>query len=364
MRVRLLPYRKEPSITIEQQITPHPDSWDAGTTDEPFPNGAILVAIEAAAREFIAEAAKIVLARFGGPLAIEYKDKARTDPVTEADKAVEAYLAEAVGQRFPAHAVLGEEGHEPDREHEFEWIVDPIDGTINFVNRLPFFAISIGVLYRRRPIVGALHFPLLGQTLHARHGGGAFRDGTPIHIHSATAPSNRVTAGLPPGYLFQFKTLRAGRRRLGEPRSLGSIVYEIGLVATGSFGWAIFRSPKIWDVAGGIPIITEAGGIVLRYSGREAGWQPLDRFEIPPAKSADQPTRLRDWNMPVIVGAPAIAGTLAPSIVPRRLPVTLTGVKRGYRGWRRWLPKKTAPPTSDTVPEPGAESPPTPPTVS
>ena len=78
--------------------------------------------------------------------------------------------------RFPDHAVLGEEGHDPEGTHDFEWIVDPIDGTINFVNRLPFFAVSIGVLYRRRPVVGVLRFPLSGETLHARRGGGAFRE--------------------------------------------------------------------------------------------------------------------------------------------------------------------------------------------
>ena len=104
-----------------------------------------------------------------------------------------------------------------------------------------------------------------------------------------------MAAGLPPGYPFQFKTARAGRRKLGEARSLGSIAYEIGIVATGGFGWAIFRGPKIWDVAGGIPIIREAGGVALRYSQSQGGWFPLDRFEAPQPKiprQADQAPRL------------------------------------------------------------------------
>lgn len=271
--------------------------------------------------------------------------------MTEADKAVEAYLAEAVGQRFPAHAVLGEEGHDPEGEFEFEWIVDPIDGTINFINRLPFFAVSIGVLHRRRPVVGALHFPLSGQTLHAHRGGGAFQDGTPIRVHPAPEPSGRVTVGMPPGYLFQFKTGRAGRGRLGEPRSLGSIAYETGLVANGGFGWAIFRSPKIWDVAGGLPIVTEAGGVALHYTGATAGWQPLDRFAVPPSKGSEKPKRLRDWNAPTIVGAAPIVGALAPHITPRRFPVALTRAQQTYRGWRRWLPKKKGEtPAQETAP--------------
>lgn len=281
-----------------------------------------------------------MLERFSGPLEIEYKNKAKTDPVTEVDKAVEAYLAEAVSKRFPDHAVLGEEGHDPDGAHDYEWIVDPIDGTINFINRLPFFAVSIGILYRRRPVVGAMHFPLTGETLHARRGGGAFRNGTPIHVHPATEPSGRVTIAISSGYLFQFKTQRAARRKLGEPRSLGSIVYEMGLVANGGFGWAIFRSPKIWDVAAGVTIVREAGGVALRYDDKLGSWQPLDRFEVPTSKDPKKTPKLRDWNMPVIVGAAPLVEALAAHIAPRRAPVVLTAAMKGYRGWRRWIPKK------------------------
>jgi len=207
------------------------------------------------------------------------------------------------------------------------------------------------VLHRRRPVVGALHFPLSGQTLHAHRGGGAFQDGTPIRVHPAPEPSGRVTVGMPPGYLFQFKTGRAGRGRLGEPRSLGSIAYETGLVANGGFGWAIFRSPKIWDVAGGLPIVTEAGGVALHYTGATAGWQPLDRFAVPPSKGSEKPKRLRDWNAPTIVGAAPIVGALAPHITPRRFPVALTRAQQTYRGWRRWLPKKKGEtPAQETAP--------------
>jgi myo-inositol-1(or 4)-monophosphatase len=157
-----------------------------------------------------------------------------------------------------------------------------------------------------------------------------------------------VAAGLPPGYPFQFKTARAGRRKLGEARSLGSIAYEIGIVATGGFGWAIFRGPKIWDVAGGIPIIREAGGVALRYSQSRGGWFPLDRFEAPGPKSPDKPARLRDWGGPVIVGAAPLVAALAPQIAPRHLPIMLTSAMRGYRGWRRFLPRKEPKPAPAT----------------
>lgn len=310
----------------------------------PFPDDDALRAIEAAACEFIRAAGMVVLERYAGPLEIEYKDKHKRDPVTEADRAVEAFLTEAVGKRFPEHRVLGEEGQDPADEAEYEWIVDPIDGTLNFINRLPFFAVSVGVLHRRRPVVGAILFPTSGDLLHARHGGGARRNDTPIHVHPATEPTNRVTAGLPPGYWFQFRTERPARRKLGEARSLGSIAYEMGLVANGGFGWAIFRGPKIWDVAGGVTIVREAGGVVLHYNQERGGWLPLDRFIAPLPKKPEEPRKLRNWGAPVIVGAPGIVGVLAPYIAPRRKPIALTGVLTSYRGWRRWLPKKPPPP--------------------
>lgn len=332
-------------------------SADEQAAELPFPSEETLHAIELAACEFIREAGKIVLERYAGPLEIEYKDKQKRDPVTEADKAVEAHLTAAVAARFPEHRVLGEEGQDPEGEAEFEWIVDPIDGTINFINRLPFFAVSIGVLHRRRPVVGAILFPLNDELLHARHGGGARRNGIAIQVHPATEPSGRVTSGMPPGYWFQFKTNKLARRKLGEARSLGSIAYEMGVVATGGFGWAIFRGPKIWDVAGGITIVREAGGVALRYDKERKGWVPLDRFIAPLPKKPDAPRKLREWGAPVIVGSRAITEALAPHIAPRNSPLALTGALAGYRGWRRWLPKKeaTKPPEEDVAP-PGESS--------
>ena len=318
--------------------------------DLPFPDDASLRAIQEAACAFIRDAGKIVLERYALPLEVEYKDKQRRDPVTEADRAVEAFLTEAVTARFPDHRVLGEEGQDPVDEAEYEWIVDPIDGTLNFINHLPFFAVSIGVLHRRRPVVGAILFPLTGELLHARRGGGAYRGETPIRVHPATEPSGRITAGLPPGFWFQFRTERAIRRKLGEARSLGSIAYEIGVVATGGFGWAIFRGPKIWDVAGGIPIITEAGGSALRYHQETRGWVPLDRFVAPQPKEADAPRKLREWGAPVLVGSTAIVAGLAPYLAPRHAPLAITGVLGRYRGWRRWLPKKAAPQPAEQPP--------------
>lgn len=302
--------------------------------EEPFPDDATLAAIERAAIAVIQEAGRLVLTRYGGPLDVQHKGKHATDPVTEVDREVEAFVTRAVTEQFPTHAVLGEEGQEPSGDPEFAWIVDPVDGTLNFINQCPFFAVSLGVLHRRRPVVGALFLPTSGELLHARRGGGAFRNGAPLRVGPATEPSNTLLVGQPSGFWFQFKARRGIRRKLGEPRSLGSIAVELGMVATGAFHYAVFRAPKIWDVAGGIPIVTEAGGVVLRYSQARKGWFPLERFSVPPGKNPDQPRKLRDWRGPVIAGARPVVERVAVGLEPRTAPVALRVAMKRYRRWK------------------------------
>jgi myo-inositol-1(or 4)-monophosphatase len=332
---------KDGGTTVEQALT------QPAHTEAPYPDAAMLEAIETAACDLLAQAGRIVMERYGGALRIEYKDKTKTDPVTEIDRAVEAFLTEAVGQRFPGHAVLGEEGQDPAEEAEFLWIVDPVDGTINYINQLPFFAISLGVLHQRRPVVSALLLPVSGELFHARRGGGAFCNGQAVRVHPAPAPSGRIAVALPPGFWFQFRARRAVRRNLGEARSLGSIVYELALTASGGFGYALFRSPKIWDVAGGVTLLREAGGEVMRYSKRQGAWQPLDRFDVPPAPDPEKPRTLRHWSGPILAGAAPLVTALAPGIAPRYTPVALRATLRRYQGWRR---KQVTPAPPDNPP--------------
>ncbi len=280
----------------------------------------------------IAEAGKIVLERHAA-LQVEFKGGNKSDPVTEIDRAVEAYVKGAVAARFPEHAVLGEEGTDPEGRNDFEWIVDPVDGTLNYVTRLPLYAVSVGVLFKRRPVVGAVLLPVTGETLHARHGGGAFRNGEPIRVRESV--KGAFIAGLPVGYGAGFRASKQFRGTLGETRSLGSIAYEMGAVAAGSLDIAAFRGPKIWDVAGAAPIITEAGGRVLYYSKRRSTWLPLERFEAPPRAP------LRAWNQPVLVGSAQAVETVAPLIQPRYPPALLVAAaqatraaKKGYLGQR------------------------------
>lgn len=287
-------------------------------------------------------AGSIVLGAYGAPLTVEHKGNNRHDPVTEIDRQVESFLTRAVAERFPDHAVLGEEGQDPGRDTAFEWIVDPVDGTLNFINGLPLFAISLGLLHHRRPIVGAILLPVSGELLHARRGGVAMRNGVPLALGVGAESRSSLLAGTPGGFTYQFKANRGVRRHLGEPRSLGSIAVELAMVASGAFGYAVFHTPKIWDVAGGVPIVTAAGGVALYYDDRHGAWQPLDYFAAP-RPSDGGPPRLRDWRQPVLVGSSATVQAVAAGLFPRKLPVVLRTIAARYRGWKkRAAPAKTA----------------------
>ena len=124
------------------------------------------------------EAGKTLLRYFGKPLHIEYKDTAKTNPVTEADKNVQDLLKISILKSFPEHAVIGEEDQpEPNKTlPQFVWVIDPLDGTRNFSNGLRVFACSIGVLRDGIPIAGAIFIPTgekSGDIVHAVIGKGA-----------------------------------------------------------------------------------------------------------------------------------------------------------------------------------------------
>ena len=164
--------------------------------------GSTGVEIEAAAVEFARGAGDLLASHFGRALSVEYKDKAQQDPVTAADKETQAYLVDQISRRFPDHGVLGEEDDASlDGERsaaDFLWVLDPLDGTTNFMNGLPVYASSIGVLYRGRPLAGAVYIPwpsanASGVVVHCHVGGGAFADGEPVSVYQTEKPREIVS---------------------------------------------------------------------------------------------------------------------------------------------------------------------------
>ena len=271
----------------------------------------------------LARGAGEVLLRYQpGATRVDYKDKGETDPVTEADLKIEEYLREEIAREFPDHGLVAEESDAAAgaQDADFVWVIDPLDGTANFAAGVPFYAVSIGLLYRGSPVVGSLFLPhsFAGEGVyHARTGGGAFVEDEPLRVSSGPFPKSSGLAGVPAGYAWAF-SLKRGRGRVpGETRTMGSIACEMVLVAKGVFQYSIFGGSRIWDVAAGVVLAREAGGAVVEWRGGE--WRPLQKFEGSPRDGDEGPQQaLRRWSAPLLVGGPEAVNYLSPRLGLRR----------------------------------------------
>ncbi len=293
-------------------------------------NDAELREIEEAAAELARGAGELLMGYFGKPLEVSYKSPNNRSPVTDADKASDAYLREEIRRRFPGHGIISEEApDEEEREAEVIWVVDPLDGTMNFMNGLPVFGVSIGVLERARPVVGAIFLPSVdrngGSVLHARAGAGIRCDGISFTPPEPQAPGGSLLAAMPTYFRGLFKLQPRLWRQLGEVRSTGSVAYEMAFIARGVFQYGAFASQIIWDVAGGIVLVQEAGGSVLQWHSKPNGWRPFHRFHVAHAGALPTSKELRPWRGTLVVGNSKAASFVAEGLS-----------RRSYGRWRLW----------------------------
>ena len=281
--------------------------------------------LESLAAEAARGAGELIQGYFGGPIEVDYKDeKKERDPVTQADKEAQEYLRDAILARFPDHEVLGEEDAERDEvpSSDFLWVLDPLDGTTNFLNGLPVYAVSVGVLHRGVPVAGALFLPWPGyspgRVVHARKGGGAWAEDAPIAVSPQDVPRPNRLTGLPGSFGGAFRVQRPLRGKLGEPRVTGSIAYELGMAAFGVFQYVLLGGPRMWDVAAGVLIVIEAGGSVLVRPGGGGDWRALET--LGPTWDSGPPSlkTLREWSRPMIAGTPEVAGFVSANLRRRR----------------------------------------------
>jgi myo-inositol-1(or 4)-monophosphatase len=276
----------------------------------------ILAAIEDLAVELAHLAGAQIADTLGSTITVAYKresqrgDAAPTNPVSEVDTAVEAMIRERVGARFPTHAIIGEEVEvQPDPTLEYVWVIDPVDGTTNFVNGFPLFAAAVGVLHRGVPVVGAVwcstSHELRSGVYHARAGGPLLFEGHPVPASRPSSGVRRRLAARPggaPGRLAQWDT-----------RVTGSTCIECAFVAAGIFVSASFFGPYVWDVAAGIVLLRAAGLEV--WALQERRWSRFERFESPARVREDRAPTLRDWRQSLAVGT---AEGVAPALRERR----------------------------------------------
>jgi myo-inositol-1(or 4)-monophosphatase len=271
-----------------------------------------LETFESTAVELARRAGVLALDAYRRTLVLEFKGKRQDSPVTALDRDTETFLRQELRAAFPDHGLLGEE-HADDiaPDARFIWVIDPIDGTMNFASGLPLFGISIGLLDHGEPIAGAIWVPVgpsLGPgVFHARRGGSAWFDAEPVRVSRAADERGQIMT-LPGGYLraFRFKRPPAGlprpARALPDPRTTGSCTAELVLIASGALRAGLFLKPSIWDVAAGVTIAREAGGAVHTWTA--GAWTDFTRFDpAPPERGAGSPA-LRHWGRPLLLGAP------------------------------------------------------------
>lgn len=193
---------------------------------------------------------------------LEVSAKGAQDFVTAADRAVETMIRRAVADAFPGDSVLGEEegGATADRL----WVVDPIDGTINFIRGMPSFAVSIAYVEQGTVELGAVQIPLLGETFTARRGHGAFCNDRAIRVsHCTRLADARIAAGY-----AQRGSKAQHLRFLGDLMRAGSDILKVNsaavclaMTAAGRIDGYFERELMSWDVLGGQILVREAGGV-------------------------------------------------------------------------------------------------------
>ena len=309
----------------------------------------LLADIEARATEMAREAGAILASHFGhGKLEVEFKDEKQRDPVTNADKECQELLEGAIARHFPDHGVLGEEGEDKEAEDspapDFVWVLDPLDGTKNFMGGLPVYASSVGVMHRGEPIVGAVFVPWPsdggGVVLHARTGGGAFADDEPISVADSEEPRGNSLVTLPGSFGAAYRFRKPMNGKVGEVRVTGSIAYELAMTARGVLQYAVTTGPHLWDVAGGVVLVAEAGGLIMsrRRSDRLGGlipetrWEPMESFVSTWDTSVPTMKELRHWSTSMVLGSPGVVRYVTSNLQPRTL--LRHRLRRASRGWR------------------------------
>lgn len=192
------------------------------------------------------------------------------DLVTEIDRRSEAMIVRFLREHYPDHGILAEESGRTAGTSDYLWVVDPLDGTTNYAQALPVFAVSIALQYKGETILGVVNVPGVSQLFTAIRGQGAFLNGQPVTVSRKTDLIECVlatgfpydVASHPVNNLDYFGYLLVKTRAI---RRLGAAAYDLACVACGKFDgyWEMGLQP--WDAAAGILLVQEAGGKVISF---------------------------------------------------------------------------------------------------
>ena len=212
----------------------------------------------------------------------QINEKGVFDLVTEADTESENQIVETIRKAFPDHAILAEESGENKGTPEYQWLIDPLDGTTNYVHQLPFFTIAIALAVGGKIELGLILNPMDGELYSATAGSGARLNGRPIKVSSTASVSGSL---LVTGFPYDFNEIvKPAMQRFSVcqqasqgVRRLGSAALDLCYVACGRFDGFWEQNLHPWDKAAGALIAAEAGAVITDFSNRPFS---IDQKEI------------------------------------------------------------------------------------
>ncbi|GEM29738.1 inositol monophosphatase [Nocardia neocaledoniensis NBRC 108232] len=223
------------------------------------------------ARRAVADGVSVIESRSVGSIS----SKGDRDFVTDIDVAVQQRIQDFLHSETPNIGFLGEEGDDVRRERGSLWVLDPIDGTSNFIHGLPLFGVSLALLEGNEPTIGVIAFPSLGLEYYAALGMGAFRNGESIRVGTASLLSESIVSlG---DYAVGGDSAERNRPRLSltallaaqveRIRMFGSAAFDLACVADGRTDGCVILSNNPWDIAAGTVIVRESGGLLYDSDG-------------------------------------------------------------------------------------------------
>jgi len=218
------------------------------------------------------ESGRILKKGIAGKIKVTYKG--RINPVTEFDLKAERHIIAQIKKKFPAHSILAEEGQGSKTASEYTWVIDPLDGTVNYSHNFPVYAVSIALCKNFVPIAGFVCDPERDELFWAVKGNGAFLNKKKIKV---STKRKLVRSLLSTGFAYNIQTARRNnlgmyarmsKKAQGVRRS-GSAALDLSWVACGRLDgyWEYYLAP--WDMAAGVLIVTEAGGEISCINGNK-----------------------------------------------------------------------------------------------
>jgi myo-inositol-1(or 4)-monophosphatase len=226
------------------------------------------------------ESGRILKSYFGNISHI--RKKGLVDLVTEADVASEEKIIEIIRRSFPDHSILAEESGLQQGDLDHQWIIDPLDGTVNFAHQVPIFSISIAYAFRGTPVMGVVLNPVTGELFSAVAGEGAFLNDRPIQVSDTRIVQESLLAsGFPYDLWSIFDTITERLENCLKAaqgiRRLGSAAIDICAVACGRFDGFWEQNLHPWDTAAAMVIASEAGAVVTDFANQPFS---MDKKEI------------------------------------------------------------------------------------